>query len=168
MSLEATKVWLKLQQKIPMPFSEPTSLGDLVKYIQASTVNKEDSPDGIPIYLDPIGLQDADKTIADTITMNLKGVPLATTLKLAVTQLSLMYRIHPDGFLFITSTASEESREEFDTRLLNEISTLRRQMGMLTREMRILRGAALRPDPAAPGQPSDASPSRGAMGGGFR
>lgn len=165
MSPEATRVWLKLQEKIPMPFPKQTSLEDLVKHIQSSTADKETMPDGIPVYVDPVGLQDADKTMADTITINLKGIPLATTLKLALAQLSLAYRINPDGFLTITSTASEEPSEEFETRLLNEIATLRRDMMVLQGELRLSRGA---PPLDVPNSDRPSNGQQGAGGGGFR
>jgi hypothetical protein len=165
MSLEATRVWLKLQEKIPMQFPKQTSLEDLVKYIQESTADKENMPNGIPIYVDPIGLQDADKTMADTITINLKGIPLATTLKLALTQLSLVYRINPEGLLTITASANEEPSEDFETRLLNEIAALRRQMGVYQWELRRSQGMPLNADVPNPVPPTNGQPG---TGGGFR
>ena len=63
----------------------------------------------IPIYVDPMGLQEAERTLTSTVTVNLDGVPLKTTLRLCLKQLGLTYRIR-DGLLFITS---EESADPF-------------------------------------------------------
>ena len=41
--------------------------------------------------------------MASMVTIDLKGIPLATTLKLTLDQLGLAYWIHPDGLLVITS-----------------------------------------------------------------
>jgi hypothetical protein len=136
MSLEATRVWLKLQERIPMEFPDPMSLGDVLKYVQSKTIDPAFLPDGIPIYADPVGLQDADKTLASTISMNLKGIPLATTLKLALKQLSLVYRIHPDGLLYITSTESEEIAFDIEIQILNDLNRLTTEVISLRREAR--------------------------------
>ncbi len=97
MSPEATKLWLKLQQKVDMQFPNDTPLEDVVKYIQQSTIDKQLFPDGISVYVDPQGLQDVDKSMASTITMNLKGIPLATTLGLMLKQLGLEYHLQKYG-----------------------------------------------------------------------
>jgi hypothetical protein len=68
-------------------------------------------PTGIPIYVDPIGLQDADKTLADTVQIQLEGIPLKTTLRLVLKQLSLTYTVK-DGLMTITSTASDDQPTE--------------------------------------------------------
>src|SRR5262245_61787574 len=40
MSKEAMRVWLKLQEKIPMAFPNETPLEDILKYLRESTVEK--------------------------------------------------------------------------------------------------------------------------------
>src|SRR6185437_6874492 len=81
MSADASKVWLKLQEKLPMEFPNETPLEDVLKYIQSCTTDKASFPDGLPIYVDPVALQEVEKTNISPITINLKGIPLATTLK---------------------------------------------------------------------------------------
>ncbi len=91
----------ELGKLIDMPFSQETPLEAVVKYIRQSTTGSAFST-GIPIYIDPQGLQDADKTPASTVSINLHGIPLRTTLRLLLAQLNLIYRVE-DGLLTITS-----------------------------------------------------------------
>ena len=53
-------------------------------------------PTGLPIYVDPNGLKDAEKTMASTVEHQPGGLPLRTTLRLLLSQLDLIYRVE-DG-----------------------------------------------------------------------
>ncbi len=110
---EKTKAILKkLDERITMNFPSETPLEDVKKYIEQSTQDETAGlPTGIPIYVDPQGLQDADKTMASTVTINLDGIPLRTTLRLILKQLSLTYTVK-DGLLTITSTSSDDQPTE--------------------------------------------------------
>ncbi len=88
-----------LDQPVPMHFPEETPLEDVVKHIAEAT----NGADGkvVPIYLDPIGLQEADKTPQSVVHLDFDGVPLKTTLTLCLKQLDLAYCIR-DGVLVIS------------------------------------------------------------------
>jgi hypothetical protein len=58
-------------------------------------------PTGIPFYVDPDALTDTDTTMASTIKIYLEGIPLRTTLRLALHQLGLDYQVE-GGVLLIT------------------------------------------------------------------
>jgi hypothetical protein len=90
----------ELNRPIPMPFPNETPLDDVLKYIKVAT----SSPGyrGIPIYVNPIGLQEAERSLNSTVTVDLEGVPLKTTLKLCLKQLGLDCSVQ-DGYLRITS-----------------------------------------------------------------
>ncbi len=91
----------KLDEPISMSFNEETPLEDLLKYIRAATTTKTYS--GIPIYVDPIALSDANVTMTSTVrNMDLDGIPLKTTLRLLLRQLGLAYCVR-DGVLMISS-----------------------------------------------------------------
>ena len=92
----------KLEEPLSMSFSRETTLEDILKYIKKSTQGPTDS--GIPIYLDPRGLQDAEKTLASTVTIDLEGVPLKTSLRLLLKQLDLAYCVR-NGVLIISSVS---------------------------------------------------------------
>ena len=110
---EKTKAILrKLGEPLTMNFNTDTPLSDVLKYIKDATQDEAAGlPSGIPIYIDPIGLQDADKTEADTVKINLEGIPLKATLRLILRQLSLTYTVK-DGLMTITSTASDDQPTE--------------------------------------------------------
>ncbi len=98
----------KLEETVVMKFNEETPLEEVIKHIRDST-KSSDMPSGIPIYVDPIGLSEADKTMASPIrNLELEGVPLRRTLQLALSQLDLVYFV-VDGMLYITSLESAQS-----------------------------------------------------------
>ncbi|MBV8557496.1 MAG: hypothetical protein JO116_18190, partial [Planctomycetaceae bacterium] len=80
-----------------------------LKYIKSATQGPNDT--GIPIYVDPVGLQEAEKTMTSPVTLDLEGVPLRTTLRLLLKQLGLTYTVK-DGLLTITSESSEDQPTE--------------------------------------------------------
>jgi hypothetical protein len=100
-------IWQALEQPVPMPFPEDTPLEDILKHIVAATRGPDGK--GIPIYVDPIGLQEAEKSMTSTARgLEFEGVPLKTSLRLCLKQLDLSYCIR-DGLLFITSSESESA-----------------------------------------------------------
>src|SRR5207253_1963416 len=95
-----------LDQPIPMRFPTETPLEDVLKYIKQATTTPTFS--GIPIYVDPIGLQEAERSLNSTVSIDLEGVPLRRTLQLILAQLGLIYHVE-DGMLYITSEDSEQT-----------------------------------------------------------
>jgi RNA polymerase sigma factor (sigma-70 family) len=98
---QSRRILAKLEEPILMKFPDDTALEDILKHVKDSTKSPE-LPKGIPIYIDPIGLQEAEKTMTSTVTIDLDGVPLRRTLQLILAQLGLVYMIE-DGMLYITS-----------------------------------------------------------------
>ena len=89
------------ERHIPMHFSEEARLEELVRYVKEATADA--SGKGIPIYVDPIGLSEADRTMASKFRpVKLDGVPLRVSLGLCLRQLDLWYVVK-DGFLMIGS-----------------------------------------------------------------
>ncbi len=103
------RIVAELNKVIEMSFQVETPLSDFVAYVRKATSGPS-FPDGIPIYVDPQGLQDADKTLASTLAIDLHGLPLRTTLRLALRQLSLAFRVR-DGLLTITSNSADDLAE---------------------------------------------------------
>jgi RNA polymerase sigma factor (sigma-70 family) len=95
----------KLEQPIAMSFASETPLEDVLKYIKQATQGPNEA--AIPIYVDPIGLQEAEKSMTSTVQLDLEGVPLRRTLQLALRQIDLIYYVD-DGILVITSQESAE------------------------------------------------------------
>jgi hypothetical protein len=82
-----------------MTFPDPTPIRDVLRYVTLATATPTHA--GIPIYLDPIGLQEAERTPTSTVTIDLLGVPLKTTLRRCLDQLGLYYHVQ-DGYLRVT------------------------------------------------------------------
>ena len=99
-----SRIWLALQQPVPMPFPEDTPIEDVLKHIRDHTRGPNGT--GIPIFVDPIGLQECERSMTSTIrNIDLEGVPLQTTVRLCLKQLGMTYAVR-DGVLFITSEES--------------------------------------------------------------
>jgi hypothetical protein len=109
---KSQKILEKLNECVSMSFNEETPLEDVLKYIKQATTSSNYS--GIPIYVDPIGLQEAEKSMTSTVrNINLDGVPLKVTLKLLLNQLDLTYTVK-NGLLTITSNESAEREAQDD------------------------------------------------------
>jgi Domain of unknown function (DUF4139) len=103
---KSQRILEKLNESVAMSFNEDTPLEDVLKYIKQATSSSNYS--GIPIYVDPIGLQEAEKSMRSTVrNINLEGVALKVSLKLLLNQLDLAYKVK-DGLLTITSNESAE------------------------------------------------------------
>jgi RNA polymerase sigma factor (sigma-70 family) len=102
---KSQQILAKLEEPIAMSFKEETPLADVLKYVKKATTSS--TYVGIPIYVDPLGLQEAEKSMSSTVKgMNLEGVPLRRTLQLLLKQLDLVYFVE-DGILCITCMNSE-------------------------------------------------------------
>ncbi len=103
--VKSQQILAKLDEPISMSFNAETPLEDVLKYVKQATITKTYS--GIPIYVDPFGLQEAEKSMTSTVrNIDLEGVPLRRTLQLVLKQLDLVYFVE-DGILCITSAKSE-------------------------------------------------------------
>ena len=73
-------ILVQLDQPLTMSFPQETPLEDVLKYIKSNTQSEElDLPSGIPIYVDPIGLQEAEKTLQSPVSHDLEHIPLSRT-----------------------------------------------------------------------------------------
>jgi hypothetical protein len=105
---ENARILEALGRPIPMRFHDETPLDEVLKYIKKETATPDYA--GLPIYVDPIGLQEAERSLNSTVQIDLEGVPLRETLRLGLKQLGLTYEVK-DGRLRITS---EDEFEEPD------------------------------------------------------
>ncbi|HEU5115113.1 MAG TPA: hypothetical protein VFT74_00405 [Isosphaeraceae bacterium] len=151
---KAAQVWLKLQQPVEFPFANETPLEDLLKYVQSVTAEKDgetSSDDGILVYVDPVGLQEADKTMQSPIMMNLGPVPLSYGLRLALRQLDLAFHVEPEGVLFITYKDAMDRPGDPVPLLLDEVLAARREVHQLRQDVADLKALliAKQPPPAS-------------------
>ncbi len=106
----------KLEMVIDADFPKDATLDTLLKHIRRVTTDATYT--GIPIYVDPLGLAEANKTMAATVKLNYKQKPIRTILDFTLRPLGLAYEVR-DGFLMISSrTAILEQRvQEIDSKL---------------------------------------------------
>lgn len=95
-----------LNRPLSMPFPNETPLEEVLKYIRTATMG-EKMQNGIPIYVDPKGLEDVEKTMASPITFQMEDVKLKTSLRLILKQLGLGYYLR-EGMVIVTSTNSDD------------------------------------------------------------
>jgi hypothetical protein len=102
------RVLKALERPIPMRFPDGTSLADLLDHVKKAAASAG-QPD-IPIYVDPFGLQEAERSLSSTVRIDLEGLALRTTLDISLRQIGLYYYVE-DGCLRISS----EDSEDFDS-----------------------------------------------------
>ena len=85
---------------ISMSFADATPLEDVLKYVSQATATAT-SP-GISVVVDAFGLQQVGKSLQATVSIDVEGAPLMTTLRLVLQQLGLAYTIK-DGLVVISS-----------------------------------------------------------------
>ena len=95
-----------LEEQVPIRFPSPTPLEDLLKHVKKTTTALDGK--GIPIFVDPISLQEAEKSMTSTVVFDVADVPLKTSLHVCLQQLGLAYQVK-DGFLQITTDIDEEN-----------------------------------------------------------
>lgn len=145
---EALATWVKLKKRITFPFKNEAPLEDILKYISDSTSEPVQAgpevatPPGrgragrLKIFVDPIGLQEAEKSLSSPCTVELDDVTVATGLTLVLRQLGLDYRVRRDGILLITVESQETSNlHDPNERILNELEQLRRNVNSLRDEI---------------------------------
>jgi hypothetical protein len=95
---KSQRILAKLEEPVSMSFANATPLEHVLMYIKAATTDAHYS--GIQIYVDPVALNKAEKTMMSRVTLDVEGVPLKTTLWLMLKQLGLDYVVE-DGMLKI-------------------------------------------------------------------
>ena len=88
-----------LEMPIPMHFPKAAPLEDVLKHIKAQTTTGDYK--GIPIYVDPVGLQFAGQTMTSKVIIDVEGTALKNSLALCLRQCDLSFTVR-DGFLMIT------------------------------------------------------------------
>lgn len=97
-----------LDRPITLHYPGGVPLRELIRSIEEAT--RGPGGHGLPIYVDPLGLQEAEKTMDSPVTIDLDGVTLRWSLTLALRQLGLYYQVG-DGLLTITSASCNDGAE---------------------------------------------------------
>jgi hypothetical protein len=90
----------KLDQPIPFHFPEDAPLEDILRHIRRTTA--DESFPGIPMYVDPVGLQNAERSLRSTVrNIDRDALPVKDGLRLCLRQLDLGFSVR-EGFVMIS------------------------------------------------------------------
>jgi hypothetical protein len=83
---------------------------DFLKAAKSATQSPSDAgiamyQTGIPIYVDPVGLTEAEKAMSSLVNVSAMHQPIGKTLENVLDQLGIAYSVR-DGWLMITSKES--------------------------------------------------------------
>ncbi len=128
-TVKAAKTWQILGQSIAFNFPQETPLEDVLKYLKSATSDEKTKEKGVSIYVDPVGLQECEKTMASPVTLELQDVPISVGLTLMLRQLGLKFYVDPHGIVMIVSEGETEHLTDPSTQILEELVELRGQVG---------------------------------------
>ena len=94
-----------------MEFANETPLEDVLKHVTNASPTKGDADTGVPIYVNPAGLEEAEQTMTSTVAIDLVGVPLKTTLCLLLRQLYLAY-VGPATEIAVAISSTDSIKKE--------------------------------------------------------
>jgi hypothetical protein len=100
LSRNTRDVLARLDRLVRVSPSGPMSLGTFLRTFRA--VSRAGNDNGIPVYVDPAGLDEARAMIGATVDVNPEQAPLKAQLRRALEPLGLSYYVR-DGLLTITS-----------------------------------------------------------------
>ncbi|MDR3621303.1 MAG: RNA polymerase sigma factor [Paludisphaera borealis] len=106
-----------LDQPITLRTTEKSTLGDVLKQIK----NSARVADGkkLPVYVDPIGIEEAGASLSSPVAIDLEDVPLRFSLRLTLKQLGLAYCVR-DGVLIISSLEGvQQELKEAESELMS-------------------------------------------------
>jgi hypothetical protein len=98
-------ILVQLERRVDLKVDK-APLEDVLKAVRSAT-KTPNLPNGIPIYVDPVGLQEAEKTMLSPVTIVNGVVPLEEALRTALQPLGLVYTVK-DGLLTVTSAEAED------------------------------------------------------------
>jgi hypothetical protein len=102
------RIMKALEQRLPMKFPNGTPLQNLLSYVRDATRGPDGK--GIPIYVDPLGMGEAQahRDLTYSASIDLEDVALRTSLRLYLKQFDLAYHVR-DGVLIIGSSGEDLS-----------------------------------------------------------
>ncbi len=143
MPAPAARTWLRLQEPVSASFANEMPFEDFLKFLKDSSRGKDRREVAIPIYVDPIALNEVERTLQSPIVIDLEGVPMATVLRLACKQLSLDFTVQKDGIVIIAQLAATDPEPETvadpNALMLAHLTALREEVASLRRELQLLR-----------------------------
>ncbi|MFO0953535.1 MAG: hypothetical protein U0835_20760 [Isosphaeraceae bacterium] len=97
-------VYAQLDRVVPMRFPQGVPLEQLLAYVETSTKSPA-TTSGLKILVDPVGLQEAGRTMTSKVNVDLPNAPLKVSLRASLSQLGLRYVVR-EGAVCITAKES--------------------------------------------------------------
>jgi RNA polymerase sigma factor (sigma-70 family) len=94
----------RLEERLDLTF-EKTPLEEVLKFVKQAT-RKGPNDNGILIYVDPVGLNKAERTLATPVSFVARGEPLKSSLERLLKSIGLAYMVK-DGLLTVTAASDE-------------------------------------------------------------
>jgi hypothetical protein len=99
-----------LNRPLVIPFPDPTSFEEVVKYLKRSTVG-DNLPNGVAIQIDPRGLRKAGQSMESKVHLKAEDMPLKESLNQLLSQIGLKFDVK-DGLILITSKEPPAEAED--------------------------------------------------------
>jgi hypothetical protein len=130
LNAKAAETWARLHKTVDFPFADETPLSDVLAFIRKET--RADGNKELPIYVDPAGLSEAERTLESAVRLDVPGITLVKALELIVKQLSLRFYVQEDGIVVITAADADlDIHGDRSARILDEITSLRVEVDRL-------------------------------------
>jgi hypothetical protein len=101
----------RLEERVAMPFPKETPLDDVLKHIQQAARKGPNDP-GLPIYVDPLGLQRAGRSLNSTARIDEKAIPLKDALTRVLSSVRLAYIVKDDVLIITDGTGARREQNE--------------------------------------------------------
>jgi hypothetical protein len=101
----------RLEERVAMPFPKEMPLDDVLKHIRR-VAKKGPDDRGIPIDIDPLGLQRAGRSLNSTVTIDEKAIPLKDALIRVLAALRMAYIVKDDVLIITDGTGVRREQKE--------------------------------------------------------
>ena len=145
----AARTWLRLSRSTDFSFTADTPLIDALDFLRKQSAEADPGVPGLAFYVDPVALQEHERTLTSPVLLELDGVSLAKGLTLLLAQLDLVFDVQEDGLVLVTSKDRDGHPEHPEALILDSLASLRSEVACLRQEVAALRVlGAIGPNPS--------------------
>ncbi len=126
----------RLEERVAMPFPKKTPLDDVLQHIRR--VAKKGPDDlGVPIYIDPLGLERAGRSLNSTVTIDEKAIPLKDALTRVLASLSMAYIVKDDVLIITDRMGVRREQKEVPVQACDATPATRSLMARLEEPVKL-------------------------------
>ena len=126
----------RLEERVSMPFPKETPLDEVLQHIRRVAKKGPDDP-AIPVYIDPLGLQQAERSVNSTVIIVEKSIALKDALTRVLTSLGMAYIVKDDVLIISDPRGIERERQEVPVRACDASAASPALMARLEEPVRI-------------------------------